>query len=101
MNANAAPPSVALLRLMAGTWVSHAISLAAKLGIADLLAEAPRNSDELARASEMHAPSLQRVLRALTGIGIFSLGEDGRFLAEIRRLSSWTLQDVFEAICLL
>ena len=79
MSANAPPPSVALLRLMTGAWISHAIWLAARLGIADRLAERPQDSDELARATGMYAPALHRVLRALASVGIFREVEHGRF----------------------
>lgn len=79
MSADASPPSVALHRLLTGTWLSHAISLAAKLGIPDLLADGPKHGDDLARATGTHAPSLYRVLRALASVGIFHEAEDGRF----------------------
>ena len=79
MSANAVPPSVALLQLAAGFWISRAISVAAKLGIADLLGEGPRGCDDLARATGVHAPTLYRLLRALAGVGVFAEAEDGRF----------------------
>ncbi len=79
MSANPLPPSVTLQRLMAGTWVAHAISLAARLGIPDLLAEGAKDSPELARVTGTHPPSLYRVLRALASVGIFREADDGRF----------------------
>src|SRR5215212_6381768 len=79
MSAHPLPPAVTLLRLMAGTWVSHAISLAARLGIPDLLAEGAKGGQELARATGTHPPSLYRLLRALASVGIFQEAEDGRF----------------------
>ena len=36
------PPSAAMLQLIAGFWVSRALYIAAKLGIADLLAAGPQ-----------------------------------------------------------
>ena len=66
-----------LRRLIAGWWVSKAVYIAAKLGIADLLAEGPRAVDELARATETHEQSLHRVLRALASLEIFRETEHG------------------------
>jgi hypothetical protein len=39
----------------------------------------PRTIDELAEATHVHAPSLKRVLRALTTLGVFAEDVDGRF----------------------
>jgi hypothetical protein len=79
MSAISLPPSVTLQRLMTGTWIVHAISLVARLGIPDLLAEGAKGCQELAHATETHPPSLYRVLRALASVGIFQEAEDGRF----------------------
>jgi hypothetical protein len=51
--------------------ISQAIHVAAALGIADLLADAPRTSEDLAAATHTHAPSLYRLLRALASEAIF------------------------------
>ena len=72
-------PPTALLQMMIGYWISKAIYVAAKLGVADLLAEGPRNSDELAAATQTHADALYRVLRALASVGIFSEVAPRRF----------------------
>ena len=55
------PPPFALYRMVTGYYVSRAIHVAAKLGIADLLAEGPGSCDELAKATGTHADSLRRV----------------------------------------
>jgi hypothetical protein len=70
--ADVAPPPVTLLQMMTGYWVSQAVYVAAKLGLADLVAEAPRSSDELAAATGTHAPSLHRLLRGLASVGVFT-----------------------------
>src|SRR5262245_21120887 len=57
----AAMPAEDLRRLVLGYRVSQAISAAAELGIADLLANGPRTADDLASAAGAHAPSLYRV----------------------------------------
>jgi hypothetical protein len=72
-------PTVALRRLTNGYQVTQAIHVAATLGIADLLRDGPLGSDELARATESHEPSLHRVLRALAAVGVLHEGDDGRF----------------------
>jgi hypothetical protein len=80
----AEPPTVALRRLVNGYQVTQAIHVAATLGIADLLADGPRSSEDLAVAVDAHAPSLHRVLRALASIGVLHEDDDGRFaLTEI------------------
>jgi hypothetical protein len=72
-------PSVVLGRLINGFQVSQAIHVAATLGLADLLAEGPATSDELASSTATHPPTLYRLLRALAGIGIFRQDSGGRF----------------------
>ena len=60
-----------------GFWLSQAICVAAKLGIADLRKEAPKSCVVLARWTRSDAPSLFRLLRTLASVGVFShLGED-------------------------
>jgi DNA-binding IclR family transcriptional regulator len=61
---------VVLRRLIDGYKVSQAIHVAATLGIADLLADGPRGSDDLAAATETHPGSLHRLLRALAAVGV-------------------------------
>lgn len=59
--------------------MSQAIYVAARLGIADLLAEGPRRSDDLARSLGAHTDSLQRLLRGLTALGLCAERDDGAF----------------------
>jgi O-methyltransferase domain len=73
------PPPFALYRMVTGYYVSRAVHVAAKLGIADLLAEGPRGHDELTEATGTHADALRRVLRLLASAGVFGEEEDGRF----------------------
>jgi hypothetical protein len=68
-----------LRRLVNGYQVTQAIHVAARLGIADLLRDGPLRSEELAAATDSHAPSLHRVLRALASIGVLHEEDDGRF----------------------
>ena len=39
-------PQVAMLRMLEGFWLSRALSVAVKLGIADLLKDGPKSSRE-------------------------------------------------------
>ena len=73
------PPPSALYRMVTGYYVSRAVHVAARLGIADLLAEGPGSCDELAKATGTHADSLRRVLRLLASAGVLVEEEDGRF----------------------
>jgi hypothetical protein len=72
-------PFTTLLRMIRGFQVTQVIYVAAKLGIADLLADGAKSSSELAVTTGAHAPSLYRVLRALASLGIFAEDEHGRF----------------------
>lgn len=56
-----------------------AVSVAAKLRIADHLATQPRHVAELAELTQTHAPSLYRLLRALASAEVFAEQADGRF----------------------
>ena len=68
-----------LLRLTTGCWVSQAIYVAAKLGIADLLQDGPQSCVALAGTTKTDAGALYRVLRALANVGIFAEDQDRHF----------------------
>ena len=78
-NRNEMQPTEALVQMIAGTWVSRAIYVAAELSIADLLKDGPHSSEELATATGVDARSLYRVLRALASVGVFAEGSPGYF----------------------
>jgi hypothetical protein len=73
------PPDAALVQLVFGKCISMAISVAAKLRIADHLADGPQTLADLAANTKTHAPSLYRLLRPLAAAGVFSQDADGRF----------------------
>jgi len=75
----ALPPQLVLYQMAISHYVSRALHLAAKLGVADLLKDGPRRAEELAEATETHAPSLRRLIRLLASVGVFDELEDGRF----------------------
>jgi len=66
------PPMVRLLQLIMGKMSTHLIFVAAKLGIADILVDGPKNVDTIAKLTKTHPLNLYRTLRALTTLGIFA-----------------------------
>jgi hypothetical protein len=74
---NPLPPR--LFQMATAYWVSQAIYVAAKLGIADLLEAGPQSSAVLAAATRSDARSLFRLLRALSSVGVLSQVDDDRF----------------------
>lgn len=80
MPAENIPPPQSLLQIATGFWASRALYIAAKLGIADQLADGPESAEGLASACGMHAGSLRRVLRALASLGVFAEDAQGHFV---------------------
>lgn len=72
-------PQDQVARLASGYWHTQAIYVAAKLAVADLLADGPKSPDELAAATGSHPRALYRLLRALASLGIFAEDAAGRF----------------------
>jgi hypothetical protein len=73
-------PSMQMTQILwPGPMAVQAIHVAAKLALADLVAAGPRSINELAEAAHSHAPSMARLLRALTSLGIFAEDTTGRF----------------------
>lgn len=67
-----------LLRMAQGYQLSQALYVAAKLGLADVLATGSSHVDAVAAAVGARAPELRRVVRALVAAGVFVELEDGR-----------------------
>jgi hypothetical protein len=79
-----APPR--LLQMVLYGMVAKTVYAAAELGLADLLAEGPRTTAELAELTGAHGPSLRRLLLALAGLGLVTqTGTDGFELADLAR----------------
>ncbi|MGH7177128.1 MAG: methyltransferase, partial [Tepidisphaeraceae bacterium] len=73
------PPGLALYQMAIGHYLSRALYLAAKLGLADLLKDGSRDFRDLAGATETHAPSLNRVMRLLVSAGLFEELDGDKF----------------------
>lgn len=73
------PASAVLRDLVNGYQISQAIHVAATLGVADLLADGPKRSDELAADLSAHPGALYRLLRALATVGVFREEPGQRF----------------------
>ena len=85
-------PRRALLRLVSAYQLSQALHAAARLGIADRLADGPRSSDELAAETGTDPDALHRLLRALAASGVFRQLEGRRF--ELTTLGEGLRSDV-------
>jgi orsellinic acid C2-O-methyltransferase len=68
-----------LIRLVNSGPMTQALCVAAELHIPDLLTAGPKHAQELAGATNTHAPSLHRLMRALTSLDICMEREDGSF----------------------
>ncbi|MGA9310659.1 MAG: methyltransferase [Pseudonocardiaceae bacterium] len=73
------PPAVAMLQLTMGALVSQAVSVIARLGVADVLAAGPQPVEEIAERVGAHRSALYRVLRALGDVGVVAELENRQF----------------------
>lgn len=69
----------ALLDLIQGSVITQAISVAARLGIADVLGEGPLSAEEIAKRVGSHPEATFRLLRTLSGYEVFEATKDGKF----------------------
>ena len=72
MPQQAPSPADRMLQYLGGFWIARAITAAANLGVADHLTNGPQSVEALAQATNSHAPSLYRLMRALCGAGVFN-----------------------------
>lgn len=73
------PIKPGMLSLIVGFMTTPAVAVAARLGLADLIAVAPRTAEELARETKTHVPSLRRLLRFLASVGVFAEDASGKY----------------------
>ena len=86
----------ALLQLVNGFEVSRAIQSAAALRLADFMADGAKSVRALAEKSGAHEPSLFRLLRALTSVGVFCQTEAGEFA--LTQEGDWLRSDLPDSL---
>jgi hypothetical protein len=69
---NVPTPQEQILGIVDNHWQGRCVGVAARLELADQLANGPLHIDVLAERTQTHAPSLYRMLRALESTGIFT-----------------------------
>ncbi len=67
------------MELVVGVWTAQAVHVAARLGIADLLAQGPRDYQTLAQQTGADQDALYRLLRALAELDILVERKHGTF----------------------
>src|SRR6185503_6924881 len=77
---SAPPPHAQVIQMATGYWVSRIVYAAAKLDLADRLADGPKSAADLAAATGTDASALHRLMRALAALGIMA-GRDGKRFA--------------------
>ena len=73
------PASSQMLQILNSFLTVQALYVAAKLRVPDRLADSPRTADELAAETGADRSALYRLMRMLTGPGVFREEPDGRF----------------------
>jgi hypothetical protein len=68
-----------LQSMITGFRLSSALSVAADLGISDLLVDGPRTVRDLAEATSSDEDTLRRLLRALATVGVYDEGPDDTY----------------------
>jgi hypothetical protein len=63
-------PPRQLISLITGHWVAAAVYVMAELNLADRIASGRGSTDRLAHDGGLHEPSVYRLLRALSGVGV-------------------------------
>jgi len=74
-----AQAAAALRQIAFGLRASQALYVAAKLNVADHLAQGPLDAEELSNATEADAAALGRVMRALCSLDVFVESSTGKF----------------------
>jgi len=72
-------PTQQLQARITGYWTTQVVGTVARLGIADLLADGPRDSDSLAAELNLHPGALFRLMRGGLTAGIFQSDAERRF----------------------
>jgi hypothetical protein len=65
------PPPFRVMQLGSAFWQSRALYVAAELGVADVIGDEQKSSQQIAEDLNLHADYLYRLLRMLASIGVF------------------------------
>jgi hypothetical protein len=65
------PSSVAVFEKAQEIWIAKALGVACELNLADILRSGPKKIQDIAAITNTHSQSLYRLMRALSGEGIF------------------------------
>lgn len=71
--------SLRIREIMYGGWLAQAVYVAAKLNVADLVADGVHDIDALAERTETRPDMLYRLMRALAGAGVFTATSEQQF----------------------
>jgi hypothetical protein len=89
-------PEDQMMQWITSKWITKPIYVVSELGIADLLCDGPISVDTLAEKTGTHSPTLYRLLRALSSVGIFVEIEDRVF--DLTPLAQCLLSDAMRPI---
>jgi len=64
-------PEDQMMQWITSKWIAKPVYIVSELGIADILCDGPMSVGALSKKTGAHAPSLYRLLRALSTVGIF------------------------------
>jgi hypothetical protein len=64
-------PEDQMMQWITSKWITKPIYVISELGIADLVCDGPKSVEALAEETNTHAPTLYRILRALSSVGVF------------------------------
>jgi hypothetical protein len=73
------PPHIQLSLMSRAFMTTRLLYAAAKLELADQLANGPKSAAEIAGPAQLHAPSLHRLMRTLASLGILTERNEQRF----------------------
>jgi len=79
MTEQMAAPEDQMMQWITSKWITKPIYIISELGIADLMCDGPKSVETIAKETDTHAPTLFRILRALSSVGVFVQTEDRVF----------------------
>lgn len=68
-----------LMEMLSAAQITQAVSVMARLEIADILCDGPLPVETIAARCDAHGPTLRRLLRALATVDMVHESDDGRF----------------------